>query len=60
MRFLLLVVIITLTGCASIEGSVKRVTDEVCSMTELDKQALAAKFDEITAPNKVRVICGTE
>jgi uncharacterized protein YceK len=59
MRCLLIILVaaITLAGCASVERSAKTVTDKICSLSEAEKTVLAERFDDITDPHKIRVVC---
>ena len=57
MKYLAIILLVTLTGCATIEGEVKSITDKICAMSDTEKTLLAEKFDSITAPNKIRVEC---
>lgn len=58
MKMFILLLVLVLSGCATVEDQVRRVTDYVCSMSPAEQAAAAERFDEITHPAEWRVKCG--
>jgi DNA-binding winged helix-turn-helix (wHTH) protein len=56
-KLVLILLILTLTACATIQEQGYKLTQKVCDMSEDDRTALQATSDSMTAPNKIRIEC---
>lgn len=51
--------LLSLTGCVleNVQSAAQKVTNKVCAMSLMEREALRATIDVATFPNKIRVEC---